>query len=397
MNSDPAITVRGRVVGIDGVRGYATLAVTFAHLGFLHQIGWVGLQVFFVMSGFLITRVLLDLKQRSTVGRFFASFYTFRLLRIVPAYYAYLILLIVGSLLFAPEFLDEIRGQLKYLFLFVYNYAWLFEPPLRTPWLGHLWSMSVEEQFYIVWPLVIWLTPLRRLPWVALAIVLAGPATRLLMGALLEPHAARLGAPAAAAVWIVTPSHMDAFALGALLCFDRVRQAFAAIPVWAYLCSVLVAIAFGLAWNIAAVGFSKPLLLSLGYPVMLPNGGQWVWGYSIVNLVMAILLAKVAETEFIAGAARWPLMERLGHSSYSFYLVHHGMIVLFAMALTPPIIALTGAPTLGATLIWTPLYLVVMYAIGVVAFDKLETPFLRLKSRLFPSERHAPPARQPEP
>ncbi len=383
--ADPAVSVHGRVAGLDGLRAYATLAVTFAHLGLLDQIGWIGLQVFFVMSGFLITRVLLDLKQRHGPGRYFAEFYTFRLLRIVPAYYAYLLLLIVGAALFAPGLLESIKGQLLHLFLFVFNYSWMFETPVRTPWTGHLWSMSVEEQFYIVWPLLIWLTPLRRLPWVALAIVLAGPLTRYLTSLWLGPHAERLGSPASAAVWIATPSHLDAFAIGALLCFDRIRKAFAAIPLWAYGLGVLVAIAVGLAWNIASVGYSRRLLLSLGYPVMLPASGQWLWGYSIVNLIMAILLAKVAETGFLRSLVQLPLADRLGHSSYSFYLVHHGVILLFGLALTPVVISATGLSVFTATLLWTPLYLAVVYGIGVLSYDHLETPFLRLKRRLFPA------------
>ena len=234
------------------MRGFATLIVVFTHMGLLNRAGWVALQCFFVMSGFLISRVLLDLKLRYGARRYFGEFYTFRVLRIVPAYWLYITLLALGAWLIVPDFFARLRPLLPLLYSFVFNYSWAFTTePMKTPWIGHLWSMSVEEQFYLAWPLLLWLTPIRRLPWVAGFLVLGGPLLRWLIRPAMDAggHAGH-DFDTASMVWVATPSHLDAFACGALLCFDGVRPAPGPrYPMRRTVVLILLVIACGVAWN----------------------------------------------------------------------------------------------------------------------------------------------------
>lgn len=136
---------------LDGVRGLAVLAVMFAHFqipGFAGG-GTVGVRLFFVLSGYLITRVLVaDFEQ----GKSLWSFYWRRFLRLAPAMF-----LVCVALLLLPRQLAEPEQVLKDVLAsasYVSNFTRAFET--GTPWLfGHSWSLAVEEQFYLIWPLVL--------------------------------------------------------------------------------------------------------------------------------------------------------------------------------------------------------------------------------------------------
>jgi peptidoglycan/LPS O-acetylase OafA/YrhL len=136
---------------LDGIRGLAVLAVMFAHFqipGFAGG-GSVGVRLFFVLSGFLITRVVIaDFEQ----GRSLWSFYWRRFLRLAPAMF-----LVCVALLLLPRQLAEPEQAFKDVLAsasYVSNFTRAFET--GTPWLfGHSWSLAVEEQFYLIWPLVL--------------------------------------------------------------------------------------------------------------------------------------------------------------------------------------------------------------------------------------------------
>src|SRR5713226_6030340 len=163
---------------IDGLRALAVLAVIAFH-GFPEYVagGFVGVDVFFVISGFLISGIILD---ETRVDIFsLRRFYGRRVRRIFPA----LLLVLVASLLagwwlLLPADMERFGKQLTASAAFVSNfYFWFqsgyFSPDARTFPLLHLWSLGVEEQFYIVWPLII--IGLRRKPnWTIFAIVLIG-------------------------------------------------------------------------------------------------------------------------------------------------------------------------------------------------------------------------------
>ena len=184
---------------IDGLRALAVLAVIAFH-GFPEYVagGFVGVDVFFVISGFLISGIILD---ETRVGVFsLRSFYARRIRRIFPALLLVLVVsLLAGWWLLLPADMVRLGKQLAASAAFISNfYLWFqsgyFSPDARTFPLLHLWSLGVEEQFYIAWPLII--IGLRSKPnWIIFAIVLIGVSSLGLNVALIDNHEADFYSP----------------------------------------------------------------------------------------------------------------------------------------------------------------------------------------------------------
>ena len=147
-----------RIAGLDGLRALAVLSVVLTHCGvyagleqsaalpLLH--GVTGVRAFFILSGFLITRLLL--REHELHGRIsYADFVARRALRIFPLYFMFLILV---SLLFLAGYWRTNPAGLKYAWLYAYNFV---PPQLYDPLLAHTWSLAVEEHFYLLWPLAL--------------------------------------------------------------------------------------------------------------------------------------------------------------------------------------------------------------------------------------------------
>jgi peptidoglycan/LPS O-acetylase OafA/YrhL len=151
----------GRVSELDALRGLAALAVVFFHLlpGPFYW-AWLGVDFFFVLSGFLITRIILE---GSTAPSFLRNFYARRILRIWPIYY--LAIAVAGLLAFLSK-TPQPLGGLPYMLFFLQNVPayWGGATPPFTLRMGHTWTIAVEEQFYLIWPLILPRVG-RRLPW----------------------------------------------------------------------------------------------------------------------------------------------------------------------------------------------------------------------------------------
>ncbi|RYH00162.1 MAG: acyltransferase [Alphaproteobacteria bacterium] len=188
----PAIPItNGRIPCLDGMRAISILAVIYAHAirtqGFpafpgmnaLGDLGNLGVRVFFVISGFLITYLLL--KESDRYGRIsLKDFYRRRIIRIFPAFYGYLLVVAILALagFIAMEWADFGYAAV-YLINFVEKKSWA---------VAHLWSLSVEEQFYLLWPTLIALLGWRRSVWLAVGTVLAAPLLRIAWWYLLSEH-----------------------------------------------------------------------------------------------------------------------------------------------------------------------------------------------------------------
>ncbi|MDR3456891.1 MAG: acyltransferase [Verrucomicrobiae bacterium] len=174
---------------IHGLRAIAILFVLVSHAQFTlsHPLPeWVylifiradlGVFIFFILSGFLITYLLTsEYAASGTVN--LRNFYLRRVLRIFPAFYSYLLVL-AGLAAFGiipialSHFIDA--------FFFLWNYKHLWDPTNGPGiwYLGHFWTLSLEEQFYLLWPLTLLLLKLRRAAWVALALIIIMPVVRL--------------------------------------------------------------------------------------------------------------------------------------------------------------------------------------------------------------------------
>ena len=175
----------GYFPALDGLRALSVLAVLAFHAE-LPSVpgGFLGVEAFFVVSGFLITALLL-LEQRGTGSISVPKFWLRRARRLLPALFALLVAVLFASLLLAPDALDETRGDIDAALLYVSNWWQVvhhhsyFMAVQRPPLLLHLWSLAVEEQFYLFWPLLIALLGQRAprwLPPLAFTVALASAA-----------------------------------------------------------------------------------------------------------------------------------------------------------------------------------------------------------------------------
>lgn len=184
----------GHIQALDGVRGLAVVMVFLDHASnHLHpssnaalewarricSTGWFGVDIFFVLSGFLITTILLE--ARSTEN-FYKVFYARRFLRIAPLYYGVLFL----ALLLEPglHLFRRHEGQIWY-WLNLSNLPTAFNP-YRLGFLLHFWSLAIEEQFYLVWPTIVRHLRIRGLAWVCGAVIAGVTLARNLPAVLVE-------------------------------------------------------------------------------------------------------------------------------------------------------------------------------------------------------------------
>jgi len=327
-------------------------------LGLLTHPGWIGVQLFFALSGFLITGGLLD-TQRS--AHYFRDFYAKRALRILPLYYGVLFALLVVVPLI-PAFSASISsaGQAS-LWLFTVN--WTHTAPYGF---AHFWSLAIEEQFYLLWPLVVWrLTPRRLLRvclWVALGALL-------LRCALVE-----FGTD----WWTLytnTVCRMDALALGSagacLLRIPELRE-----PLLGQTKRIL---------TIALTVFVVGIPLTHVY-----DRTRWAGetlGYSVLAVTCALFVTVVAmfagkPPSRVASFVGCAPLRSLGKYSYAMY-VFHGL--LHKLVGEPWLVARYGdAVPASAALCYAPVLLLVSYLLGFCSYELFERHFLKLKSLFAP-------------
>src|SRR5262245_30302158 len=199
-----------RVPALDGIRGIAILLVLVGHgfSGFVgHTLGQDGVRLFFVLSGFLITHQLLEARSsQASRGEQLRMFYARRFFRLFPIYYLFLI---VATLL---NFGGARSFDALYLWTYTYNMTVAGIDAAMAHGVSHLWSLCVEEQFYLVWPwLVVWVASRKRLWWTTLAVVVASLALRLWL--LYDDHWR--------ADYVLMPTNADALGIGALMAIRR--------------------------------------------------------------------------------------------------------------------------------------------------------------------------------
>lgn len=194
---------------LDALRGFAVLAVLFFHFipKYLDNspLGWLGVRLFFVLSGFLITGILLEGRElvgsgSQGAGFTLRQFYARRFLRIFPIYYLVLLVLAVAGA-------EGVREKLGWHLAYLSNVRFVLDGYFAI-WVGHFWSLSVEEQFYIVWPMLILFVPRRALIPLLVAAIAAGPIYRL---------ASQWFAFSDLACEVLLPPSLDTLGTGALL------------------------------------------------------------------------------------------------------------------------------------------------------------------------------------
>ena len=226
---DGAYTPGAYVPALDGIRGIAIILVMLHHFTlysglrddsladklFYHSTyaGWVGVDLFFVLSGFLITGILIDAKR--TDG-YFRNFYVRRFLRIFPLYYGVLIVafLLIPRLVHLGSNYQELLQQQAWYWTYLINIRIALEGWPVNGTLAHFWSLAIEEQFYLVWPFVIFALNKRSLLKLCAALALISLVIRLLLGMSDYP---------VTAAYVLTIARIDTLAIGAFLAV-AVRQ-----------------------------------------------------------------------------------------------------------------------------------------------------------------------------
>lgn len=336
--------------------------------------GWLGVQLFFVLSGYLITRTLLaDHVKIASFGDTLKLFYLKRALRIFPIYYLFLgYFAVVYAVRELPK---AVPLQMPYALTYTYNFAAVFKWCKYSPIFTHLWSLSVEEQFYLIWPLcVLLLYPLGRLKSLIVACILLAPIFRAALGYFLVQHPNEALTSVGRVIYCLPLSHFDAFAWGALLNFVRLPTHHRVTQYTMLLLALFIAA--GVA-NCYLRPSPIPFLSSLGYPLHGAGNGQYIWSYTLANALFAALLAWIItlERDSIYTTLRkilyTPVLLWIGKISYGIYLFHWVImngIFMLTHTKNPPLDFL-------ATLILTTLF-----ASGVYLL--IERPILRYKDTL---------------
>jgi peptidoglycan/LPS O-acetylase OafA/YrhL len=368
----PGVAASSHLPGLDGLRGSAILAVLVLHAldGAPHagvldalvarvaSMGWMGVDLFFVLSGFLITGILID--QRGRQG-YFRTFYARRLLRIVPVYVAFLafslwVAPLVGASTEAAAV--QLRHWQLWYWTYLVNILLLLHPSAHTAYAPtHLWSLAIEEQFYVLWPLAVWWLSPKALPRVALACFVGAELCRIWF----VMHGAR-----GEVNYLLLPTRMDTLAAGAFLAcavrdpalLRRVRLGRAPAALGAVL---LLVVTVYLEGTVNPYGPLGQLFALLAVAVL--SG-------------LLVLASTTARTVFA-----WAPLRFLGRYSYGMYL-WHVMVLSSILAHTRWLAPrLVGGSYFLSDLASVAILLAATVAVALVSWHLIEQPFLWLKRR----------------
>jgi peptidoglycan/LPS O-acetylase OafA/YrhL len=337
----------------------------------LARSGWCGVDLFFVLSGFLITGILLDSRGAS---HYFRNFYARRVLRIFPLYYGLLALVfLVGprvSALATPKFDALARNQLPLWFYYMnLSIAWHNDFYFSAEWIefNHFWSLAIEEQFYLGWPAVVLLCGRRALTAVCVSLIAV---------ALLLRGVFVLSGDYISTVYALTPCRWDGLALGGLLALASRTPGW-----WAPLArqARLVAIACffvlaGLAaqWN--GLIWDKPFVQIFGYSLL-----------AILFGALIVLAVNTPVSSIVGRAWSHSILRFFGKYSYGLYVVHPNVMEhLMGVLPMETWVQWSGTPTLAVlSFMGTALCLSVILA--WLSWHLYEKHFLKLKALFQPA------------
>jgi len=355
---------------LDGVRGLAILLVMLFHfqgarphlipkaLTYPMILGWSGVDLFFVLSGFLITGILVETRDAEN---YFSSFYARRVLRILPLYLlaVFLCFRVAAPLLRRAGVELDPGGALEpWYWLHASNWRSAFGWDVRP--LSHFWSLSIEEQFYLVWPmLVLWIPPPRL-----------GAACALLAAAAcgLRCFAAFRGAPPEA-LHRLTIFRLDALALGGLVaCVVRSPGA-------------LTWVRRRFRWIASGSVAALAVLVWLGRAATsLPMAS---FGYTVFAVVYAALIFaafdRAGSSTLLAGALRRPWLRSFGRYSYAMYVFHYPISLYQASFFQRWAEGLSEPAKAGLWAISLVVGIGLSYGIGIASWNLIEKRFLALK------------------
>lgn len=362
---------------LDGIRGIAILLVVYYHAGqfvpdgglqdvyvLVCILGWCGVDLFFVLSGFLITGILLDTRESPD---YFRSFYGRRAVRIVPLYAVFLLLYFHVAIPLAHHLgkWPEISSAGEIWF-------WTYLTNWRAAWgyeyknISHFWTLAIEEQFYLVWPAVVFFAGRRSLRWVCLSLI----AGSLLLRSFWD-------IPGERSMLMATPMRVDSLAFGALAAL-LMRD-----PQWAPKLA---------GWTGKAAAASFLLLLGvfwLARDSAVPTDPRApyvsTYGLTLLGVLFTCLVLRCALKQGVRfrSLMRWRPLRRMGKYSYCIYVVHLP-ISYFCIKVENAWRTGRGlGSNIPLSLFTTAACVALSYGVALVSWNLLERRFLELK-KYFP-------------
>ena len=389
--ASPRPDLGGRLPVLDGVRGLAVLMVMLFHfVGDRPPSSWVdgavvhvtgfgayGVELFFILSGFLITGILYDTHNGS---HYFRNFYMRRLLRIFPLYYG-----VLALVFFVAPLIPLLRGPTLDYLVHRQAWAWLYgvniyiakDGDWSFSYLNHFWSLAIEEHFYFFWPVVVFV--LARRPRTLIVVTLVGS-----LGAILARLTGSLMGLNWWTTYTLTPFRLDALTLGAFLAvtarqpggLDRMARA---LPLAVTAVGGLIVVTF--VWT--------RLISREGLELVLPVRAALIEILLACLLVWALIApGRSTTSRFFCSRS----MVFLGTYSYGLYVYHH----FISYYLASNRIDLQLGPRLGshwaAVALQATLGAAASLALAYLSYELFEKRFLRLK-RLFQTAKAAAPER----
>ena len=365
---------------IDGLRGLAILLVIMFHRDVVY-FGWTGVILFFVLSGYLITKVLMVENEKQTpLKTKLKNFWARRILRIFPLYYFYLFILIL--VLLAGWTTSQAGMEMTSLFTYTYNFYLIniYERHGPSFLAGHFWSLSIEEQFYLFYPLLIFLCRRRHLKIAVISLIVFSVLFRLFFTVFQPDYLGNSNGY----IDYHPLSYLDSFLCGAAIFIFRLDKIKLSIQYFIFFFSLLLTIAGGLFIylhiNRSGTFQVRNYLSSFGIEAHYTQDFYRVWGLLHLNLLFSsllILLLSEARNKIHFLLKRIfelkPLVA-IGKVSYGMY-VFHGIVIWLLLYI------FKHENTSMNKYVFFILCLVGTWLVSFVVYHLYEKRFLVLKNR----------------
>ncbi len=364
----------GYIKDLDGFRAVAVIAVMCVHYGILGA-GWIGVQMFFVLSGYLITfNLLRDRFKTDSVTYYLKNFYWRRFLRLFPLYYVYIIFFLLIGFYYDNH---QISKLIIPLFTYTINIYALLPSHADFTNVGHFWSLAVEEQFYLFWPIIIFYFT-AKFKRIIIYLILCGPVLRFFifqMACNLSGNVKYAGE----VVNLLTISQIDAFATGAaVVLFSKINIKRPKVVLFVML--LFVASVGGL--NLFSLKYGNnisesPQITTFGFPWLMLKNYQYVWGYSLLNIFFGLLIWNIVNGKISFPILKNSFLVYIGKISYGIYVFH--VPVLFLIHYFKKVRGIVSFPEI---LIYPALYFAITILIATVSYELYEKRFLKLKDQI---------------
>jgi peptidoglycan/LPS O-acetylase OafA/YrhL len=258
-------------------------------------------------------------------------------------------------------FIDQLPWTITYTYDFYHASNYFKQSIFAT----HFWSLAVEEQFYLVWPLAIFLIPGNYLKRFLLLVIIAGPLMRFLLVMVLDMNILPVLHQPDLVIYVLPFSHIDAFAIGGY--FALYVKSRSNYLVWL---SILLVLMLGMITSWITTGHFQ--WSQLGYGPFMKDSYKYVWGYTVVSLMFAYMLVHIRNKSFMPALFENRLLVYLGTISYGLYLFHFPTLWLVSLTMQGFSDVVQASTTLLITVI-----------ISTISYEFMEKRFLQLKDKHF--------------